>query len=223
MMDEILWKPSEEFIKKTRMTAFTEWLSYKIGKAFPDYLSLHQWSIENLEAFWESYLAFTGIRYSEPHQQVLDTHKMPDIHWFSGMRLNFAENIFAREFQGPALVYRIEKPEETPDRDGSYYGEYSYSELKMLVARCARGLQEAGIGLGDRVAGYVANVPEATVACLACASLGATWSSASPDFGLDALCDRFRQIEPKLIFVSTHYRYNGKTFRTDQIVKELHH
>lgn len=220
-MQEILWRPSEESIKKTRMTAFTEWLSRKIGKVFSDYTSLHQWSVENIEAFWEAYLEFTQIFYSEPHRQVLDTRKMPGAHWFSGMRLNFAENILAREFQGPAITYRIEKSANISDTDGSCYGDYSYSELKTLVARCARGLKNAGIGPGDRVAGYVANVPEAIIACLACASLGATWSSASPDFGLDALCDRFKQIEPKLIFVSTHYRYGGKTFRTDQVVKEL--
>ena len=99
---------------------------------------------------------------------------------------------------------------------------YSYAQLRALVARCARGLRAAGIGPGDRVAGYVANVPEAVIACLACASLGAIWSSASPDFGLAALCDRFTQVEPKLVFATTHYRYNGRLFRTDEVVKALH-
>jgi acetoacetyl-CoA synthetase len=220
-MEEILWKPSEEFIKTTKMTVFTEWLGRKIGRTFPDYSSLHQWSIENIEAFWESYLEFTNVLYSQPHRQVLNTHKMPGARWFSGMELNFAENILARGFQGPAIVYYIEKPLDTSGMKGPYSGEYSYSELRDLVARCARGLRKAGIKPGDRVAGYVANVPEAIIACLACASLGASWSSASPDFGLEALCDRFQQVEPKLIFASTHYRYGGKTYSTEKVIKEL--
>ena len=221
-MEEVLWRPSDESIRNTNMTAFTKWLSLKTGVQFPDYKSIHQWSVEHIEEFWESYLEYTGILYSEPHQQVLNAHTMPGAHWFAGMRLNFCENIFARGFNGTAIVYRVEKPENESDPNGSYYGEYSYDELRTLVSRCAKGLKEAGIRKGDRVAGYVANVPEAIIACLACASIGATWSSASPDFGLDALCDRLKQVEPKLIFVSTHYRYNGKTFRTDQVVKELH-
>jgi acetoacetyl-CoA synthetase len=221
-MAEILWNPSEESIKNTKMTDFTNWLIRKTGIQFAHYRSLHQWSVEHIEDFWESYLEYTGIVYREPHQQVLDTHKMPGAHWFRGMQLNFAENVFANDCSGTAMVYQIEKSEVESHPSGSYYGEYSYDELRKLVARCARGLREAGIGRGDRVAGYTANVPEAIIACLACASLGATWSSASPDFGLDALCDRFIQVEPKLLFASTHYRYNGKTYRTDQVLKELH-
>ncbi|MFQ5864226.1 MAG: acetoacetate--CoA ligase [bacterium] len=221
-MTEILWNPSDDSIKKTMMTDFTQWLSSKTGMQFPDYSSLHQWSIENIEDFWASFIEYTGILHSEPHHQVLDTHKMPGAHWFAGMRLNFAENILAKDFHNTAVVYRIEKPEDELETSGCFYREYSYDELRKLVARCARGLKEAGITSGDRVAGYLANVPEAIIACLACASIGATWSSASPDFGLDALCDRFIQVEPKLVFASTHYRYNGKTFRTDQTLEELH-
>jgi acetoacetyl-CoA synthetase len=178
--------------------------------------------VDNLEAFWEAYAEYTGILRSAPHAQVLDTRNMPGGRWFAGMQLNFAENIFARDFRGPAIVYQIEKKPGAPGMPGSYSGEISFEELRTAVARCARGLKQAGIGKGDRVAGYVANVPEAIVACLACASIGATWSSASPDFGLHALCDRFKQVEPRLIFASTHYLYNGKTFRTDEVVKQLH-
>ncbi|RMF86829.1 MAG: acetoacetate--CoA ligase, partial [Nitrospinota bacterium] len=220
-MEEILWKPSEARIQQSRMTAFTTWLSQKTGIAFPDYRSLHQWSIDHLEEFWESYLEFTQVIYSTPHHQVLDQRKMPGARWFSGMQLNFAENIFRRGFQGTAITACTEPVLEAGEERFSLQ-EYTYADLEKLVARCARGLKEAGIGKGDRVAGYVANVPEAIIACLACASIGATWSSASPDFGLEALCDRFAQVEPKLLFASTHYRYNGKTFRTDHVVRELH-
>jgi acetoacetyl-CoA synthetase len=204
------------------MTAFTEWLGQHTGRTFADYAALHRWSIEHLEDFWEAYLDFTGLITQAPHQQVLSARVMPGARWFAGMELNFAENILARDFSGPAIISCIEPPAGASERDGLYGQAYTFDQLRTLVARCARGLRAAGIGMGDRVAGYVANVPEAVVACLACASIGATWSSASPDFGLAALCDRFTQVEPKLIFASTHYRYNGQTYRTDEVVKALH-
>jgi acetoacetyl-CoA synthetase len=222
-MADVLWRPSEAAIRQMRMTVFTDWLSQRTGRPFSDYQALHQWSIEHLEAFWEAYLEFTGIIAHSSHRQVLDRRVMPGGHWFSGMQLNFAENILARDFSGPAIVACVEPTSGASGGDGLYGRAHSYEQLRDLVARCARGLRAAGIGPGDRVAGYVANVPEAIVACLACASLGAIWSSASPDFGLAALCDRFSQVEPKLVFASTHYRYNGRTYRTDEMVKALHH
>ena len=221
-MADILWKPSEAAIRQTRMTAFTDWLSQRTGRTFSDYQALHRWSVEHLAEFWEAYLEFTGIITHAPHRQVLSAPVMPGAHWFSGMQLNFAENLLAREFSGPALVSCIEPSAGASEGDGLFGQAYSISQLRASVARCARGLRAAGVGPGDRVAGYVANVPEAIVACLACASIGATWSSASPDFGLAALCDRFAQVEPRLIFATTHYRYNGQTYRTDEVVKALH-
>ena len=212
-MSPILWKPSLDFIKSTNMTAFTRWLTARTGTGFPDYDSLHQWSIDHLEDFWKSYVEFTGIKLSRDHTQVLDTHEMPGAKWFSGMRLNFAENIFERRFKETAILFCVE--------NDVFRDEITFDELRKSVARCTRGLKEAGISKGDRVAGYIANVPEAIVACLACASIGAVWSSASPDFGLNALCDRFQQVEPKLIFTTTHYQYSGKIFRTDNVVKQL--
>jgi acetoacetyl-CoA synthetase len=221
-MAEVLWTPSEATIRQTRMTAFMDWLSQRTGRTFPNYQALHQWSIEHLEAFWEAYLEFTGIITHAPYQQVLGARLMPGAHWFAGMQLNFAENILGRDFSGPAIISCVEPSADAAEDEGLYGCAYSFAQLRALVARCARGLRDAGIGPGDRVAGYVANVPEAVVACLACASLGATWSSASPDFGLAALCDRFKQVEPRLVFASTHYRYNGRIFRTDEVVKALH-
>jgi acetoacetyl-CoA synthetase len=221
-MAEVLWQPSEERIRHSRMTAFTAWLSQRVGRTFADYQALHQWSIDHLEDFWEAFLEFTGLIVHTPHQQVLSARVMPGARWFSGMQLNFAENILARDFAGPAIVACVEPAAGTSPSDGLSGRIYTFEQLRRLVARCARGLRAAGIGPGDRVAGYVANVPEAIVACLACASLGATWSSASPDFGLAALCDRFTQVAPKVVFASTHYRYNGRTYRTDAVVKALH-
>jgi acetoacetyl-CoA synthetase len=221
-MPEMLWKPSQGSIRQTRLTAFTDWLSQRTGRTFADYPALHQWSTEHLEDFWEAYLEFTGLIIQAPHTQVLSARVMPGAHWFAGMQLNFAQNILGRDFAGPAIVSCVEPANDASEGAGLCGRAYSFAQLRDLVARCARGLQAAGIGPGDRVAGYVANVPEAIVACLACASLGATWSSASPDFGLTALCDRFQQVAPTLVFASTHYRYNGRIFRTDEVVNALH-
>jgi acetoacetyl-CoA synthetase len=222
-MREILWKPTDAAIRQTRMTAFTDWLSQRTGRTFADYTALHQWSIEYLEDFWEAYLEFTGVITHAPCQRVLDARVMPGAQWFSGTQLNLAENILGRDFSGPAIVSCVEPAADASEGDGLHGCTYSFAQLRDLVSRCARGLRAAGVGPGDRVAGYVANVPEAIVACLACASLGATWSSASPDFGLTALCDRFHQVAPKLVFASTHYRYNARIFRTDEVVNALHH
>lgn len=220
-MGEILWKPGAEAVKNTQMTQFTNWLGRKVGTHFADYESLHRWSVEHLEGFWRSFLEYTGICFSQPPDKILDTHAMPGARWFSGMHLNYAENILGCDFPGTAIVYCIEKGENVSEGNDESYGEIRYDELRALVARCARGLKNAGIQQGDRVAGYLANIPEAIVACLACASMGASWSSASPDFGLEALCDRLTQIAPKLIFCSTHYRYSGKTYKTEEVVTRL--
>jgi acetoacetyl-CoA synthetase len=221
-MPDVLWTPSEAAIRRTRLTAFMDWLGQRTGRTFADYQALHQWSIEHLADFWEAYLEFTGLTAHAPHRQVLSAPVMPGAHWFTGMELNFTENLLRRDFTGPAIVSCLEPPAGASADDGLYGQAYTFEQLRTLVARCARGLRAAGIGTGDRVAGYVANIPEAVVACLACASLGAVWSSASPDFGLAALCDRFTQVQPKLIFASTHYQYNGRIFRTDEVVQALH-
>jgi acetoacetyl-CoA synthetase len=221
-MAEVLWTPSPAAIRRTRMTAFTDWLGRRTGVTFADYAALHRWSTEHLEDFWQAYLEFSGLITHGSSRQVLSARLMPGAHWFSGMQVNLAENILGRDFTGPAIVACVEPSTAGPAVDAFSGRAYSYEQLRTLVARCARGLRASGIGQGDRVAGYVANVPEAVVACLACASLGAIWSSASPDFGLAALCDRFTQVQPELVFASTHYRYNGRLFRTDEVVKTLH-
>jgi acetoacetyl-CoA synthetase len=219
-MADIVWKPSKEFTQKTQMTAFTKKIRETFQIPLSDYQSLHQWSIENIESFWETFLHYTNILYSKPPYETLSGYSMPGSHWFSGMELNYAENIFARNFEGTALIYQIEHSGE--ENYTSLSGEYSFTELRGLVARCVQGLLNAGIKKGDKVAGYIANVPEAVVAALACASIGVVWSSASPDFGIHALLDRFNQIEPRLVFASTHYRYSGKEFSTAPVVEQLH-
>src|ERR671922_2229559 len=144
-MAEVLWKPSEAAIRQTRMTAFTNWLRQRVGRTFPDYQALHQWSIEHLEDFWEAYLEFTGIITHASHHQVLSARVMPGAHWFSGMQLNFAENILGRDFAGPAIVACVEPAAGGSEGDGVYGSAYSFRQLGGLVARCARSLRRAGV------------------------------------------------------------------------------
>ncbi|RMF66775.1 MAG: acetoacetate--CoA ligase, partial [Calditrichaeota bacterium] len=218
-MSQILWQPSQARIATSNLTHFTEKLSQTTHTSFPDYQALHEWSIEHLEAFWEFFLDYTRVIYSKRHTEVLSSHRMPGARWFTGMELNYAENLLRHDTDGVAIRAFVEA-DQTTGRP-AHVRELSFAELRTLVARCAKALAKNGITRGDRVAGYVANVPEAVVACLACASLGAVWSSASPDFGLEALCDRFGQVQPRVVFASTHYRYGGKTFSTKKVVQEL--
>ncbi len=202
------------------MTRFTEYLASKSGRSFPDYNSLHRWSIEDLESFWHSLVEFSGLIYTGSSEPILESAEMPGAQWFPQMKLNYAENVLGRNYHGTAVKYITESgPDGEPE--ARHAGEHTFEELTILTARCARSLRQAGVRRGDRVAGYVANVPEAVIACLACASIGATWCSASPDFGLAALCERFVQVEPKLLFASTHYVYGNKTFPTTDVVSQL--
>src|SRR5215510_11379825 len=128
-MPDILWSPSEAAIRQTRMTAFTDWLSQRTGRAFRDYDTLHRWSIEHLEDFWEAYLEFTGIITHTPHEQVLSARIMPGAHWFTGMQLNFAENILGRDFSGPAIVSCVEPLAGVSPGDSLYGCAYSFTQL----------------------------------------------------------------------------------------------
>ena len=216
-----LWTPSLDRIARSNMTDFQLWLERRSGKPLPDYASLHEFSCDDLARFWDLFVEYTGVITHSPHTSVLANAKMPRARWFEGMTLNYAENILERHHDGPAIMYRIEPESGPTSEQGGFGGTISFDELRRTVARCARGLKSLGIGKGDRVAGYVANVPEAIVAALACASLGATWASASPDFGLQAVVDRFGQVQPKAVFASNHYRYKGRSFPTGRVVGQL--
>lgn len=212
-MSELLWRPDPSVIANSNMTAFARYAAEETGIPFPDYQTLHRWSVDCLEDFWHLFLKFTDLTHDGNSHPVLSNLKMPGARWFENIRLNFAENIFAPNLAGVAIQFEIEEQ--------AYSAAYTFDELRAEVARCAAGLQSVGIKEGDRVAGYMANVPEAVIACLACASIGAVWSSASPDFGLAALCDRLSQVAPRLVFASTHYRYAGKIFDTGKVVSAL--
>ena len=202
-----LWQPSAERIAGTELTRFIEQeVKGRWGCSPTDYADLHRWSVENREQFWRSMWAFGEVVGDGPGDVALvDGSRMPGAKWFPGARLNFAENLLRRRDDAPALIFRGEdKVEKT----------LSFGALYDLVSRLAQGLRAEGVGEGDRVAGYLPNLPESIAAMLAVTSLGAIWSSCSPDFGVNGMVDRFGQIEPKVLFCADGYFYNGKRIDT---------
>lgn len=216
-MAKMLWAPSEERIKQTNMYRFMHFINERHGTSFDEYTPLYRWSIENIPDFWASMWDFAGIKASKRFDQVIDDPgKMPGARWFAGAELNFAENLLRYRDERPALIF---KGEGLPIR------RMTYAELYDEVARVAASLREAGVDAGDRVVGFMPNMPETIIAMLAAASCGATWSSCSPDFGIMGVLDRFGQIKPKVLFTADGYFFKGKRFdslaRISDILKEL--
>ena len=200
-MTHPVWKPSPERVADSNMQRFLQAQAHRLEK--PEYDALYRWSLERNAEFWAAYWEFSGIRAMAPYRNVLtDPDRMPGARWFEGARLNYADNLLRPEHRGTALVFYSERGDRI---------EMSRDELRRDVAALARVLQSMGVGEGDRVAGLLPNRPEAVVAMLACASLGALWSSCSPDFGVGAVLDRFGQIRPRVLFATDGYFYNGKT------------
>ena len=196
-----IWTPSPERVAGSNMQKFLQAQAHRLEK--PEYDALYRWSLDRNSEFWAAFWEFTGIRAMAHYRSVLtDTDRMPGARWFKGARLNYADNLLRPEHRGTALVFYSERGERI---------EMSWDELRRDVAALARVLQSMGIGEGDRVAGLLPNRPEAVVAMLACASIGAVWSSCSPDFGAGAVLDRFGQIRPRVLFATDGYFYNGKT------------
>jgi len=212
---ERLWAPSAERQAASNLFRFMEQVRAEYAPELRSYQALYQWSLEHPERFWPAVWAYCGIEHSQPWERVFtDSPRMPGTKWFEGARLNFAENLLrARGGDGGdrlALVFRDERgARET----------LTYAELEVQVARCAAGLRATGVGPGDRVAGFMPNRPEAVVAMLATASLGAIWSSCSPDFGIGGVLDRFGQIEPKVLFTCDGYAYAGKAVDSVERIK----
>jgi len=200
-----LWRPSAERIANANLTSLMAQLK-KTGQAdCRTYDELWNWSVENRAAFWETIWRETGIISSCDYSEILvDGNKMPGAKWFVGARLNFAENLLRFRDDREALVFKGE------DEPG--VRRLTYAELYDQVARLAKSLRQAGVKTGDRVAGFVPNMIETVVAMLATTSIGAIWSSCSPDFGIKGVLDRFGQIEPKILFTANGYSYNGKKF-----------
>jgi acetoacetyl-CoA synthetase len=199
--EEPLWRPAPERVAGLPLTQFAAAAAERAGRPLPDYAALHTWSIEDRGAFWDLVWDFTGVIGEKGPRGLVDGDKMPGARFFPDAQLNFAENLLRRNDNGEAIVFRGEEGDTR---------RLSWRELNNLVSRLQQALAAAGVGVGDRVAAYLPNIPEAVAAMLATASLGAVWSSASPDFGVDGVVDRFGQIAPKVFVAADGYRYAGK-------------
>lgn len=216
-MPEKLWEPSEKRIQSTNMYEFMTRVNEKFNQHFTDYPGLWEWSVTNLEDFWATAWDFLDIKVSAPYQTVIqDPDKMPGAKFFVGSKLNFAENLLRFRDDRTALVFR---GENTVRRT------LTYNQLYDEVAQTAAALKAMGVAAGDRVVGFVPNMPESIIAMLAATSLGAVWSSCSPDFGIKGVLDRFGQTRPKVLFTADGYFFKGKPLssieRIAGIVAEL--
>ena len=216
-MSEPLWQPSPERIAASNMAAFMHAVERKCGIPIPDYATLYDWSIREPEQFWREVWSFCGVIGERPGDVVLEHRdRMPGARWFPQARLNFAENLLRRRDNATAIVFWGES---------QVTSSVTFAELYAEVSRLAQALRVAGIKAGDRVAGYMPNLPGSVIAMLATTSIGAVWSSCSPDFGVQGVLDRFGQIEPKILFAADGYFYNGKTVdvlpRLREIVQQL--
>ncbi|MCF8034472.1 MAG: acetoacetate--CoA ligase [Desulfarculaceae bacterium] len=212
-MAEMLWKPSAERIAGANLSRFIAFVNEKHGTSFADYPELYEWSVSDLEAFHEATWEFFEVIHSKPYDQVAtDLDKMPGAKWYPGAELNFAENLLRFRDEHTAIIFRSENGSQR---------SMSYAELYAQTASLAAAFKDMGVGVGDRVVGFMPNIPETIVAMLASASLGATWSSCSPDFGFRGVMDRFGQVRPKVLVTADGYFYNGKTFDSLARVAEV--
>jgi acetoacetyl-CoA synthetase len=210
---EKLWEPSAELVERARMTELMRWLEAERGHRFDGYHDLWRWSVDDLEGFWSAIWEFFDVQADGDGERVLGSREMPGAEWFAGARLNYAEHAFAgKDDAEPAILHASELRE----LEG-----LSWGELRAQVAALAAALRGLGVERGDRVVAYLPNVPEAIVAFLATASIGAIWSSCSPDFGPASVVDRFAQIEPKVLFAVDGYRYGGRDFDRRDVLAEL--
>jgi len=214
----VLWEPDDTTVRDARVTDFIRWLEAR-GPAAGSYQELWQWSVTHPGEFWTAVWDYFDVLGDRGDGPALAGQAMPDVRWFDGARLNYARNALRTAQTDPsrtAIIFDNERGEA---------GSLTYRELAAEVARVARGLRSLGVGRGDRVAALLPNVPEAVIALLATASLGAIWSSCSPDFGARSVIDRFAQIEPKVLIACDGYGYNGKEYdRTrmrDEVLAEL--
>ncbi len=208
-----LWSPSPARVANANITRFAQRVNANHQTTLSDYASLYEWSINHREQFWSELWRFCGVRASRDWDTVVENpDAMPGAKWFNGARLNFAENLLSRDDNAPALIF-------TNERDARR--EISYSQLRTDVARVAAGLRACGVTSGDRVAGFLPNLPESVIAMLATASIGAVWSSCSPDFGVAGVFDRFGQIQPKVLFCADGYFYGGKIIDSLPTVREI--
>jgi acetoacetyl-CoA synthetase len=216
---EVLWRPAPDRISDTKIEAFRRWLRAERGVEVADYRELWEYSTESMAEFWDAATEFLGVRWHERPAEVLSGTEMPGARWFSGATLNYAEHALAGGVAGAAkgdgelaVIFH---------REDGVAGALTYGELRAQVAAARAALKALGVAKGDRVVALAPNCPQTLVAFLAAASLGAIWSSCSPDFGVRAVSDRFTQIEPKVLLAVNGYVYNGRTFDVRSAVEQL--
>jgi len=208
----VLWTPPAGARTESRLGHYMSWLALREGREFADYQELWSWSVRELPRFWESIAAYFEVRFHSPASSTLAPRSMPGARFFPGATLNYAEHALVRRGPEVALIYRNEAAAPST---------LSWDALHDAVARARAGLERLGVTRGDRVAALLPNCPEAVVGFLATVSLGATWSSCSPEFGADSVLDRFGQIAPKVLFAVDGYHYTGKLFDRTDIVTHV--
>ena len=208
-----LWAPSDDRIQATNLARYQRWLADERGVQTDDYESLWRWSVENLEDFWASIWDYFEVRADTPYERVLGSREMPGAEWFTGARLSYAQHVLEGHDDSAVALHHASELRELDT--------VTRGELREQVARIADGLKALGVEPGDRVAAYMPNIAEALAAFLACSSIGAVWSSCSPDFGAKSVVDRFQQIEPKVLLAVDGYRYNGKDFDRRETVEGI--
>ncbi|MFF4739970.1 acetoacetate--CoA ligase [Streptomyces sp. NPDC001262] len=221
---EPLWRPGEDRIARAQVTLFHAWAAREHGAPAPvpgdpvaSYAALHRWSVDELERFWQAVAEWCDVRFSTPYERVLADRGMPGAVWFPGATLNYAEHAL-RTAEDPA---RADEPALLHVDETHEPQAVTWAELRRQVGSLAAALRRLGVRPGDRVSGYLPNVPHAVVALLATAAVGGVWTSCAPDFGARSVLDRFQQVEPVVLFTVDGYHYGGKRHERTDVVAEL--
>lgn len=213
MEGALLYQADDSTIENSEYSRYKKWLKEKYGLEFNSHQALWEWSTTETEAFWKSIWEYGNIVHSKPYDSVLSGEKMPFFKWFQNAHLNYVDQVFRhKEQKGPAIIYKSENQKTQ---------SITWSQLYEDVATLAKYMKSKGIQKGDRVVAYAPNIPETVISFLACASIGAIWAVASPDFGLNSVVDRFKQVEPKLLIAVNGYQYNGKVYEKLDTIQHL--
>ncbi|RZT41376.1 acetoacetate--CoA ligase [Cupriavidus agavae] len=215
---KLMWTPSPAFAQASQLAAYMDWLRRERALDFDGYGSLWQWSVTEIEAFWQSIADYFDVRFDTPPAQVLASRQMPGARWFEGATLNYVQQVF-RHAAGDGDA--AQRPAIRHAGEAQPLADISWGDLERQVASVAHGLRQMGVRRGDRVAGYLPNIPATVIAFLATASLGAVWSGCAPDMGQVAVIDRFRQIEPRVLIAVDGYRYGGRAYDRAPVIADL--
>jgi acetoacetyl-CoA synthetase len=210
---KVLWTPSQERIERATLTRYARWLGVHRGLELDGYHDLWRWSVSDVSGFWGSLVEFLGVRFAAGGDRVLDSSEMPGASWFPGSTVSYAAHVFEGKADDALAIQHASESRELQ--------RLTWGELRTETASIAAGLRALGVSEGDRVAAYMPNIPETVASFLACASIGAVWSSAAPEFGARSVIDRFSQIEPKVLLAVDGYRYGGKDFDRSSLVERI--